>query len=143
MPYKINKNNNTISAEYKVRNYHVDSYGHVNNAAYLLFLEDARTDFFSYFGFPLSLLAKNNVYVFITEINIKYIKPLHLDDVITVTGNISNIKKVRATWKQNIFRDKELVADATVYSAFLNGSGKIIKIPEYLLEPLNSIHIEE
>jgi len=139
MPYKIWKENNTLFAEYKVRNYHVDSYGHVNNAAYLLFLEDARTDFFSYFGYPLSYLADKDIFVFITEIKVKYLKPLHLDNVITVTGNISSLRKVRATWHQEIWKESKRVAVAEVYGAFLNSDSKIIRIPDFLEKSLKTI----
>ena len=140
MPYKIWEQENTLYVKYKVRNYHVDSYGHANNATYLLFLEDARTDFFSYAGFSLSFLAKNSVFIFISEINIKYIKPLFLDDIIHVTANISEIGKVRATWHQQILKGDEIVADAYVKGAFLNRNGKIIKIPDYVLKFFKSIY---
>lgn len=33
-----------------VRNYHLDGYGHVNNARYLEFLEEARWTFFQEIG---------------------------------------------------------------------------------------------
>ena len=141
MPYKIWTDNNTLFVKYKVRNYHIDSYGHINNAVYLQYLEDARTDFFSYLGHSLSYLAKNDIYVFITEINIKYLSPAFLDDVIVVTGNIIKISKVRATWLQEIFKDDKKLVTAKVTGAFLNGNGKILKIPEYVSEGMKKIYI--
>ncbi len=142
MPYKVWKEKKTLFAKYKVRNYHVDSYGHVNNAVYLQFLEDGRTDFFTFFGYSLSYLAKNKIYVFITEIKIKYLKPLKLDDIIVVTGNISKIKKVRATWIQEIYSGNIKIATATVASAFVNSHGNAIRIPDFLLKPLYSIYTD-
>ena len=133
---KVYVKNNTLMVNYKVRNHQVDSYGHVNNASYLLYLEDARSDFFDFMGHSLGKLKDMNIYVFITEIKIKYLKPLFLDDVITVTGNFKDVKKVRATWIQKIFKEDLLVAEAFVTGAFLNGDGKIIKIPEFIKEKM-------
>ncbi len=143
MPYNVWKENNTIFVKYKVRNYHIDSYGHINNAVYLQFLEDARTDFFSYLGHSLSFLAKNNIFVFITEINIKYLNPAFLDDIIVVTGNIVKISKVRATWLQEIYKDDKKLVSAHVTGAFLNGENKILRIPDYVLKGMESIKIHD
>ena len=133
---KVYIKNNTLHVNYRVRNHHIDSYGHVNNASYLLYLEDARSDFFEYLGYGLGKLKDMNIYVFITEIKIKYLKPAYLDDIITVTGNFTNIGRVRATWIQKIFKDSILLAEAYVTGAFLNGEGKIIKIPDFIKEKM-------
>ena len=133
---KVYTEDNTLKVNYRVRNHHVDSYGHVNNASYLLYLEDARSDFFEFLGYGLGKLKDMDIYVFITEIKIKYLKPLYLDDIITVTGQFTNISKVRATWIQKIFKNELLVAEAFVTGAFLNGKGKIIKIPDFIKEKM-------
>jgi len=143
MPYQIWKKNNTLFVKYKVRNYHIDSYGHINNAVYLQYLEDARTDFFSYLGHSLSFLAKNDIYIFVTETNIKYLNPAFLDDIIVVTGNIIKISKVRAVWLQEIFKNNTKLLSAKVTGAFLNGNGKILKIPDYVLSGMKGIYINE
>jgi len=129
-----------LFVNYRVRNYHVDSYGHVNNATYLNFLEDARTDFFAYMDYPLSYLREKGVFIFITEIKIKYLKPAFLDDIITVSGYFSQILKVRAIWHQEIFRGQEKLIDAYVTGAFINTKGKPIKIPAYILSEMEKVY---
>ncbi len=138
---KVFVENNTLMINYKVRNHHVDSYGHVNNASYLLYLEDARSDFFDYLGYGLGKLKDMDIYVFITEIKIKYLKPAYLDDIITVTGNFINIGKVRATWLQKIYKNNLIIVEAQVTGAFLNGKEKIIKIPEFIKEKMKQFEI--
>ncbi|GEM_PF-123704 len=140
MPYKIWREDNTLFVNYKVRNHQIDSYGHINNATYLQFLEDARADFFSFLGHPLSFLAKNNIYIYITEISIKYLNPGFLDDVITVSGNVTDISKIRATWHQNIYNaDSKKLVTADVKGAFLDSNKKGIRIPEIVLKGLESM----
>ncbi len=139
---KVFIKDNTLCINYKVRNHQIDSYGHVNNASYLLYLEDARSDFFEYMGYSLGKLKEMDIYVFITEIKIKYIKPAFLDDIITVTGNFINIGKVRATWLQRIFKNDVKIVEAFVQGAFLNGNGKIIKIPEFIKQNMEKFLID-
>ncbi len=136
---KVFQKNNTLYVNYKVRNHQIDSYGHVNNASYLLYLEDARSDFFEFLGYSLSKLSEMNLLFFISEIKIKYLKPLFLDDVITVTGNFVKIGKVKATWLQKIFKNNEICGEAYVTGAFLDKNGKIIKIPDFIKEKMNLI----
>ena len=138
---KVYVKDNTLCVNYRVRNHQIDSYGHVNNASYLLYLEDARSDFFEFLGYGLGKLKDMDIYVFITEIKIKYLKPAYLDDIITVTGNFTEIGRVRATWIQKIFKEESLLVEASVTGAFLNGNGKIIKIPDFIKEKMGKFKI--
>jgi acyl-CoA thioester hydrolase len=139
MPYKIWIEHNRLNAKYKIRNYHIDSYGHVNNAVYIQFLEDARTDFFDYLGFSLSYLAENNIFVYITEINIKYLKPGFLDDIIVVTASVIKHSRVRVTWLQEIFRGDEKLVTANVTGAFMNNNKKPIRVPDFVIKGMKPI----
>ena len=138
---KVYIKDNSLCVNYRVRNHQIDSYGHVNNASYLLYLEDARSDFFEFLGYSLGKLKDMDIYVFITEIKIKYLKPAYLDDVITVTGNFTDIGRVRATWVQKIYKEESLLIEAFVTGAFLNGNGKIIKIPDFIKEKMERFKI--
>ena len=139
MPYQVWIENNRLNAKYKIRNYHIDSYGHVNNAVYIQFLEDARTDFFDYLGFSLSYLAENNIFVYITEINIKYLKPGFLDDIIVVTASVIKHSRVRVTWLQEIFRGDEKLVTANVTGAFMNNNKKPIRVPDFVIKGMKPI----
>ena len=68
----------------KVRNYHCDSYGHVNNAQYLILLEEARTQFMEDLGCPLENYLEQGLYITVTEIHIKYRKPAVMGDRLEV-----------------------------------------------------------
>jgi YbgC/YbaW family acyl-CoA thioester hydrolase len=141
MPYKIWIEHNRLNAKYKIRNYHIDSYGHVNNAVYIQFLEDARTDFFDFLGFSLSYLTKQNIFIYITEINIKYLKPGYLDDIIVVTASMLKHSKIRITWLQEIFKGNEKLTTAAVTGAFMNKEKKPIKIPDFVLTEMEKISL--
>lgn len=62
-----------------VRNYHLDGYGHVNNARYLEFLEEARWAFFEERGLLHEL---SDLMLIVARIDIRYSRPAVEGDVL-------------------------------------------------------------
>lgn len=71
------------SCEFEVQGYELDSFGHVNNAIYLHYLEMARWKFFRNTGFLESMMAQE-IYPVVVETNIKYIRELKIFDCCTI-----------------------------------------------------------
>ncbi|QNL20474.1 acyl-CoA thioesterase [Hyphobacterium sp. CCMP332] len=118
----------------KVRGYHLDLYGHVNNARYLEFLEEGRWSFYEkrvdrdqIHSRGLGLVVVNN--------NINYRYPARLHDVLEIHTDVERIGEKSITFKQKIFLDgtQTLVIDATVVFVILDmKSGKAIPIDDEL-----------
>jgi acyl-CoA thioester hydrolase len=70
-----------------VRGYELDSYGHVNNAVYINYTEQARWEILKEAGILESFLQKNLLLV-VTETNIKYMRELKIFDNIEVVTTI-------------------------------------------------------
>jgi len=70
-----------------VRGYELDSYGHVNNAVYVSYTEQARWEILKNAGLLDSFLATNLLLV-VTETNIRYMRELKLFDEIEIKTNI-------------------------------------------------------
>ena len=101
--------------EIKVRGYHVDIYGHVNNARYLEFLEEARWAFVEKYEDFMNIMQ--NGYNFnAVNININYRKPAVTDDVIVVETELAKIKNRSAVIRQTIrLKDTDtIIADADI-----------------------------
>jgi len=101
--------------EIKVRGYHVDIYGHVNNARYLEFLEEARWAFVEKYEDFMNIMQ--NGYNFnAVNININYRKPAVTDNVIVVETELAKIKNRSAVIRQTIkLKDTDtIVADADI-----------------------------
>lgn len=71
----------------EVRGYELDSYGHVNNAVYVSYTEQARWEILKNAGLLKSFLDRNLLLV-VTETNIRYMRELKLFDKIEITTNI-------------------------------------------------------
>lgn len=85
--------------EIKVRGYHLDLYGHVNNARYLEFIEEARWELFDeYLG---NLTAKGYSF-FVVNINIDYKHPATLGDTLEIDSRITRFGNKSCTLKQTM-----------------------------------------
>lgn len=126
----------------KVRNHHIDSYGHVNNAQYLIYLEDARTDFFEELGYSLEVLAERNIRVYLTDITVKYKNAARVNDLLEIYGWFIEITNRKATWQHEIYNLKtgKLVLTGTATGVFLQ-NGRLITIPQDIKEAMRQLYI--
>ncbi len=121
---------------FKVRSYECDSYGHVNNAVYLNYLEFARMSALFEKGFTLDKMKEKGYLVFVKNIEIEYRNPLYQDDEISVKTFTSESRNTSGTFTQQIFRKDEdqPAAEAKVTWVFTNFKGKPIPIPAEIRE---------
>lgn len=71
----------------EVRGYELDSYGHVNNAVYLSYTEQARWEILKKAGLLESFLERELLLV-VTETNIRYMRELKLFDKVEIISTI-------------------------------------------------------
>ena len=101
--------------EIKVRGYHVDFYGHVNNARYLEFLEEAR-----WVAVEESMDVRDimqNGYTFnVVNISINYRRPAVPNDVLIIETGLSEISSRSAVIRQTVKLKgtDNIIADADV-----------------------------
>jgi len=109
---------NTISV--KVRGYHLDVYGHVNNARYLEFLEEARWAMLEHMDLE-ALLVKGILFV-VVNININYRRPAGLNSLLTVESTLKSVGTHSAVLSQVVkFKENgNIAADAEVTFVLLN-----------------------
>ncbi len=71
----------------RVRGYHLDGYGHVNNARYLEFMEEGRWDFFDQHPAMINQLHQAGRAFVVVNLNIDYLDAArHGDDLEIITG---------------------------------------------------------
>ena len=102
-------------------------------ANYLKFLERARSEAIYELGFSNTELKKTfGILIIVKSCNIEYIKPALLEDNLTIISNINKIKITSLIMKQDIKRNKDLIASANIHLVFVNSEGKPTKIPNNL-----------
>jgi len=99
----------------KVRGFHLDFYGHVNNARYLEFLEEARWSFADDYGY-WEPVQRSGLDFAIVNINIDYRRAAKLHDSLSIETAMQALKRRNAVMRQRIYAadTQRLVAEATI-----------------------------
>lgn len=111
----------THTIDIKVRGYHLDVFGHVNNARYLEFLEEGRWAVFDG-KLDLEKIARDGFAFTVVNINISYRRPAYLHDVLSVETRMAKLGNRSATLRQIVKTKKngETIADADVTFVMLD-----------------------
>lgn len=75
---------------FKIRSFHTDSFGHVNNARYLELLEEARWQFAEHHGL-VDLLNEKNLGFIIMELNLRFRLPVVVGDTIQIFTSLVSL----------------------------------------------------
>lgn len=101
-----------------------DAGGVVYHAAYLCFLERARTEWLRAVGIHQQALREKSDRLFaIRSAALDFHRPARLDDLLEVTATISELRRASLVFRQRILRDGELLVSAEVRAACLSASG--------------------
>lgn len=125
---------------------HTDAGGIVYHANYLIFCENCRREWFCHLGIPSYFLQNDNqiaVHFVVSEVNIKYITPLLLDDLFVVTIDKVLVKSASLIAEQSVFKKQgdELLLSAKASFTIPcvqnhNGQIKPAKLPSFIKEKL-------
>jgi len=118
-----------------IREQHLDTFGHVNNATYLVLLEEARWDFITSRGYGLQTIQKSGLGPVILEWNMKFIKELRLRQTIRIESKLASLEGKIAVLDQDIYNDQnELCFQGKMTFALFNTrERKLVRpTPEWL-----------
>jgi acyl-CoA thioester hydrolase len=76
----------------RVRYAETDAMGIVHHASYIVYLELGRTDYARQRGSDYASFERSGFYLAVTEVNARYIKAAHYDDLLTVRCWIDEMK---------------------------------------------------
>lgn len=125
----------------KIRGYHCDSYGHVNNARYLELLEEARWEFLEP-ALEEKFFESRNLLFIVVNINISYKKSLLPDQdvIIDITNVVYNNKSMIVTQLIKDVKTEAICSSADVTFVLLNSkTGKPETISEEIINKFNEL----
>ena len=105
----------STAIEIKIRGFHLDLYGHVNNARYLEFFEDARWAWVDE-HFDPGLWEERGLAWIVARITVNFRRPATMGDVLTVDARLTRLGGKTGVIEQLVHNKAtgELVADAEV-----------------------------
>jgi len=122
----------TDKIEIRPRYGEVDQMGYVYHANYVSYCHQARTELLRKFGINDNVLEENEIMLPVIEMNLKYLKPAHYDELLTITTTIKEIPVVRFRFEFEITNEKqEKICRATTTVVFVESqTRKPIKVPD-------------
>lgn len=86
--------NTIFEYELEIKEFHLDTFGHVNNATYLQIYEEARWQFITDNGYGLGKVKSTGLGPVVLEIKIRFAKELRLREKVTIHSQTTDIAKI-------------------------------------------------
>lgn len=118
---------------HRVRSYELDIMGHVNNAAYLNWLEQARLEAFESLGYPLEDLIARRWMTTVARIEIDYRREARFGDEIAITTRLDRIGESSLALAHRLVRagpGAGLVAEARAVLVWLGEDRRPARVPD-------------
>lgn len=122
----------------RVRHYEMDSVGHVNNAVYLHYVEDAAIEHARVLGFDEARWREIGGVWVVRRHEIDYKLPAIAGDELDVTTRIVAMDRVKATRRTQIVRvgDGALIAETLTFWVWVGPDGRPRRLPPEVLASL-------
>ncbi len=110
-----------------------DSGGVVYHTNYLKYMERGRTEALRDMGFSQSrLIAEDDIVFAVAGLQVRYLMPAKLDDLLEVDTRLMRMKGARLVFKQSIYRGQDLLVEAEVTIATISSSGRARRLPKHI-----------
>jgi acyl-CoA thioester hydrolase len=121
-----------------------DAYGIVYYANYLKFMERARSDFLRAVDVDQAAeLNRSGSAYAVVEVDIRYRRPGKLGDDLQVISNVEQVRASSVDIHQRVMRGPEVLTDARVTAAFLDGQGRPRRQPSDWVEKFKAITTQD
>lgn len=127
------------SHEISLRVYYedTDSGGIVFYANYLKFAERGRTEMLRAAGYEnKALMEEQDILFVVRRVEVDYLVPARLDDVLTVKTGILELKNASFSVRQSIFCHEVLICSMDVILVCVTKDARPVRMPEFMREKL-------
>ncbi len=113
----------------RVRYGEVDSMGVAYHAHYLVFFEMGRTEYLRSMGASYRAFEDDGFMLVVVDVGVKYERPAHYDDVLTVHTWIAKAAGVRIRFEYTVWRDETRLASGHTTLACTTKAGRPCRVP--------------
>ena len=115
-------------------NYHeTDGQQRVHHGNYTHYFERGRVEMLRAGGISYKQLEQDGKLLVVTEMNISYHSAAEFDDLLTLTTETIEVRKVRIRHRYALHRGEELIVQAHSTIACVNSEGKPSRLPKEFL----------
>lgn len=125
-----------LESRHTVASYELDSFGHVNNAVYLNYLEKARCDFMTLRGLHFDDFFKWCRYPVVARASLEYKYPAKAGDKLLIKGWISKHTAASFTMQYEIIHqgNGRVILTAETFHVFVDDHNRPSRLPEEFLK---------
>jgi thioesterase-3 len=121
--------------EVRVRGYEMDSFGHVNHATYLSYLEQARWDALEEGGFTSDALRKQGWGIHVVRVEVDYLRPCHQGQLLRIHSRVERLRSTSMIFAHEIHRAGDAqgagpAVRAAVTLVWIGTDGRPMRIPD-------------
>ncbi len=116
------KENTVFEYDVQIKEMHLDSFGHVNNAAYVMLYEEARWDFITKSGFGLDYILVHQVGPVILDLAVRFKRELKNRENIKITSKTIEVisPKIMVLEQMMIKADGKVASEAKFTVGFFD-----------------------
>ncbi len=114
--------------------------GIAHNSQFLVWFEIGRTELLRDLGLAYRELEQRGVMLPLRESGIKYLKPVHYDDVLTVVTRLGDIFGIRLRLDYTIMHGMDVMATGFTEHVFADASLRPVRPPKDVVALLNDTH---
>jgi acyl-CoA thioester hydrolase len=120
--------------ELRVRYQETDGQGRVHHANYLTWFELGRVELLRALGHSYRDLEQAGIFLVVAEVTVQYFLPAFFDDLIRLRTTTLRAKGARIEHRYEVYRDHDLLAQATSTVACIDRTGRPTRLPDWLRE---------
>lgn len=112
--------------------YELDSFGHVNNAVYLQYLEKARNDFMLQRGLEFQDFFRWKKFPLVRKASLSFFSPARAGEWLCITGKVASHSATSFTLEYEIRTEPggRRILQAETSHVFVNENNRPVRIPE-------------
>ena len=122
----------THEVQVRVRYQETDQMGVVYHGNYFTFFEIGRTEYLRSCGYTYRKMESEGAFAVVVKAECSYHKGAKYDDLLTIKTTIKRVTRVKVEYEHHIFRNAELLATGHITLAFVDSTGKIRLVPEWV-----------
>jgi acyl-CoA thioester hydrolase len=121
-----------LTSSVTVASYELDSFGHVNNAVFLNYLEKARCDYMRLKGLKFEDFSQWDRYPLVVRVSLEYKYPAKTDDILDIDGWISRHTATSFTMQYEVTNreNQRVVLTGETVHVFVDGNNRPARMPE-------------
>jgi acyl-CoA thioester hydrolase len=124
------------SQQLRVTYHETDGQRRVHHANYLNYFERGRVEMLRAAGVSYRELEDSGLLLVVIEMNVRYQAAAQFDDLLTLTTELTEIRKVRLRHRYSLRRQEELVVEADSVIACVDRGGNPRRLPTGILGAL-------